>query len=70
MTPNQGGTWWFGRGGWCPGQQVDPWVVDVTAEVTPGQPATVSYRGLFKSIDPPPDGAGDINMVSYLVVHE
>src|SRR5690242_3949809 len=44
MTPNQAGTWWYGRGGWCPGQQVDPWVVDVTAEVTPGQTATVSYR--------------------------
>ncbi|MFT3775789.1 MAG: peptide-N-glycosidase F-related protein [Minicystis sp.] len=70
MTPNQAGTWWFGRGGWCPGQQVDPWVLDVTSEVTPGQTATVSYRGLFKNIDPPPDGAGDINMVSYLVVHE
>ena len=70
MTPNQAGTWWFGRGGWCPGQQVDPWVVDVTADVVPGQTATLSYRGLFNDIDPPPDGAGDIAMVSYLVVHE
>lgn len=70
MTPNQAGTWWFGRGGWCPGQQVEPWVVDVTAEVTPGQAATVSYRGLFANVDPPPDGAGDINLVSWLVVHE
>ncbi|MFO0759392.1 MAG: peptide-N-glycosidase F-related protein [Byssovorax sp.] len=70
MTPNQAGTWWFGRGGWCPGQQVDPWVQDVTADVTPGQTATVSYRGLFKNIDPPPDGSGDIDMVSYLVISE
>src|SRR5208283_5153555 len=22
MVPNQGGTWWTGRGGWCPGGQV------------------------------------------------
>jgi hypothetical protein len=70
MTPNQAGTWWFGRGGWCPGQQVEPWVVDVTAEVTPGETATVAYRGLFAGVDPPPDGAGEINLVSYLVVHE
>src|SRR4029077_3692313 len=70
MTPNQGGTWWFGRGGWCPGQQVNPWVVDVTAEVTPGQTAMVSYRGLYKAADPPPDGSGNIDLVSYLVVHE
>ena len=70
MTPNQAGTWWFGRGGWCPGQQVDPWVVDVTADVTPGQTATISYRGLYKNVAPPNAGGGDINMVSYLVVSE
>jgi hypothetical protein len=68
MTPNQGGTWWFGRGGWCPGQQVTPWIVDVTADVTPGQTATIGYRGLFRNANPP--DAGDANLVlsSYLVI--
>jgi hypothetical protein len=73
MTPNQAGTWWYGRGGWCPGQQVDPWVVDVTSEVTPGQTATISYRGLFGNADPPADNTdnpGYIILSSYLVVHE
>ena len=69
MVPNQGGTWWFGRGGWCPGQQVEPWVVDVTADVTPGQNVTVSYEGLFNG-NTPPDNAGNIRMASYLVVYE
>ena len=69
MTPNQAGTWWFGRGGWCPGQQVEPWVVDVTAAVTPGQTAAVTYRGLLDGMDPP-DNAGDIVFTSYLVVYE
>jgi len=69
MVPNQGGTWWFGRGGWCPGQQVDPWVMDVTGDVTPGQPVTVSYQGLFNGTTPP-DDAGNIVMTSYLVVYE
>lgn len=69
MVPNQGGTWWFGRGGWCPGQQVDPWIVDVTADVTPGQTATIEYEGLFKNL-PPPDSAGNIAMTSYLVVYK
>lgn len=69
MVPNQGGTWWFGRGGWCPGQQVDPWIVDVTAEVTPGETATIEYEGLFKNTTPP-DGAGDIALTSYLVVYK
>lgn len=69
MVPNQPGTWWFGRGGWCPGQQVDPWVVDITGDVTPGQTATLSYQGLYKD-KIPPDGAGDIDMISYVVVYE
>ncbi len=69
MVPNQGGTWWFGRGGWCPGQKVNPWAVDVTANVTPGMEAAISYRGLYGASDPP-DAAGNINMVSYLVEYE
>lgn len=68
-VPNQGGTWWFGRGGWCPGQQVEPWVEDVTASAPAGAPVTVAYRGLFEggSI---PDDSGDIRMTSFLVVYE
>jgi hypothetical protein len=69
MVPNQGGTWWFGRGGWCPGQQVDPWVVDITADVKPGETAHLSYRALFLGKEP--DASyGDIDLTSYLVVHE
>jgi hypothetical protein len=69
MIPNQGGTWWFGRGGWCPGQQVDPWTADVTEVVTPGETTTISYQGTLGSLTPP-DGAGNIRMVSYLVIYE
>jgi hypothetical protein len=68
MVPNQGGTWWFGRGGWCPGQQVKPWVEDITASVTPGETATLSYRGLRNGNDPL-DDSGDINLSSFLVVY-
>lgn len=68
-VPNQGGTWWFGRGGWCPGQHVEPWVEDVTSLTTAGATATVSYQGLYAggSI---PDNAGNIRMTSFLVVYE
>jgi hypothetical protein len=68
-VPNQSGTWFFGRGGWCPGMQVDPWTEDVTSLVTPGQTTTVSYRGLFNN-NTPPDDSGNIRMTSYLVVYE
>ena len=68
MVPNQWGTWWFGRGGWCPGQQVEPWIVDVTEHVEPGGTATVTYEGLLWG-GAPPDNSGNINMTSYLVVY-
>ncbi len=67
MTPNQAGTWWYGRGGWCPGKQVDPIVVDVTGDVTPGQEATIGYEGLYKG-SPPTEASGEIQLSSYLVV--
>ncbi|MSP16943.1 MAG: hypothetical protein EXR73_10090 [Myxococcales bacterium] len=67
-TPNQGGTWWFGRGGWCPGAPVAPHVLDVTSDVTPGTIATVSYEGLFAN-QTPPDGSGDIVLSSWLVIY-
>ncbi len=68
-VPNQAGTWFFGRGGWCPGRQVDPWVQDVTEVVTPGGTATVSYRGLLGG-NTPPDNSGNIHMSSWLVIYE
>ncbi|MBN93483.1 MAG: hypothetical protein CL928_05325 [Deltaproteobacteria bacterium] len=68
MTPNQGGTWWYGRGGWCPGQQVEPTIFDVTAAVEPGGSAEVSYRGLLGGNTPPPN-SGNIRMSSWLVVY-
>jgi hypothetical protein len=67
VIPNQYGTWWFGRGGWCPGQEVDPYVLDVTAEAAGA--ASLSYRGLYEG-GTPPDDAGNISMTSYLVVYE
>lgn len=51
MVPNQYGTWPFGRGGWCPGLEVKPYVVDVTDRVTAGKTATLSYHGTFQGKD-------------------
>ncbi len=68
VVPNQGGTWWFGRGGWCPGQRVDPMVIDATDQVVGGT-LTVGYRGLLGG-GTPPDGSGNIVMNSWVVVYE
>lgn len=50
-VPNQGGTWIYGRGGWCPGLEVKPWVIDITAEAPRGVTNTLTYRGLFNGQD-------------------
>jgi len=66
VVPNQWGTWWFGRGGWCPGQQVEPFVVDVTEHATPGSDMGVDYFGWYGGRTPP-DGSGNIQLASWIV---
>jgi hypothetical protein len=73
VLPNQAGTWPYGRAGWCPGWDVKPWVVDVTASAKPGTEVEVSYKALLggQEFKPVPTGKGDygpvIKMSSYLV---
>jgi len=40
----QAGTWYFLRGGWCPGSQVFPFDYDMTPHVVPGDSVTVDYN--------------------------
>jgi len=75
VVPNQFGTWFFGRGGWCPGLEVAPWVVDVTDAVVPGEDALLTYTALVDGevYVPEPTGSGqgfgaNIDLVSWLVV--
>jgi hypothetical protein len=55
VVPNQGGTWIYGRGGWCPGLDVKPWVIDITDEVKKGELNELVYRGLFNGEDYVPE---------------
>ncbi len=68
VVPNQAGTWWFGRAGWCPGQEVEPYIVDVTDQVTLGETATISYEAKING-SAPFDDAGNIKLNSWLVYH-
>ena len=71
VVPNQWGTWWLGRGGWCPGQQVPPYEVNLTKVAPAGKAATISYSGQFNGGSPPTESKpGTITMKSYLVIHE
>ncbi len=66
VVPNQWGTWWFGRGGWCPGQEVDPWVVDVTADAEPGEDLNIGYWGYLGGRTPT-QASGNIQMTSFVL---
>jgi hypothetical protein len=71
VPPNQYGTWWFGRGGWCPGEEVHPWVHDLDADVRAGDVVEVQYEGSFRGAAPTSVGSdGNILMNSWIVVYE
>lgn len=57
MIPNEHGTWQYGRNGWCDGQNVRPWLADVTADLLgEGEGENVAeYIGLFEGRDPDPE---------------
>jgi hypothetical protein len=42
-APHQQGTYQYSRAGWCPGADVKPWTIDVTADVAGGGSASFSY---------------------------
>ncbi len=62
--PNQYGTWYLGRGGWCPGLDVPPYRADVTADLTDGV-NVAEYRATLWGNEPA--NHGSIWMSSYLV---
>ena len=71
-VPNEHGTWYYGRNGWCDGQDVSPLVWDVTASAPAGQAATLRYYArsypVGKPDQPTEDGChGTITMSSYLL---
>lgn len=69
VVPNQYGTWWYGRSGWCPGWEVPVVTIDVTDQVTPGQTASFDYEG-FRNGQPYETGGANIVLSSWVVVHE
>ena len=71
VEPNEHGTWLYGRNGWCNGREVDPWVIDVTSQVSQDASSNnVTYFGWYNGGDPDPkEEPGYIVMYSYLVYY-
>jgi hypothetical protein len=66
-VPNQYGTWWYGRNGWCPGKQVNMDVVDVTDQILFGQTNSFDYD--LTNLDGSLDSGGNIDLVTWLVYY-
>lgn len=70
VEPNEHGTWLYGRDGWCDGQEVLPWVVDITNRVNQGA-NNMTYFGWFNGKDPNPSKKpGKIVMYSNLIFYK
>jgi hypothetical protein len=67
-VPNQYGTWWYGRSGWCPGKQVNVTTIDVTSQATAGADNLFAYRGLYSGADYPYYAGAWIDLTSWVVV--
>ncbi|OQV13123.1 hypothetical protein BV898_12663 [Hypsibius exemplaris] len=69
VEPNQHGTWLYGRNGWCPGENILPWVVDITDQIQlDGQENHIRYYGQFNNSDPnPTSNPGNIIISAYMV---
>jgi len=69
VVPNEHGTWLYGRDGWCDGQQIDPWLFDITGDLQASN-NNISYFAWFNGKDPnPSENPGLIRLVSYLVFY-
>ncbi len=69
VVANQPGTWWFGRGGWCPGEKVHPFVIDATDAAADGK-VSVGYSANYAAAISIPNDSGNIELRSWLVVYE
>ncbi len=65
-VPNQYGTWWYGRNGWCPGKEVEHVTIDITSEVTIGGTNTFDYEAFWEG-DLYEGGGGNLLLTSWLV---
>ena len=76
-VPNQYGTWGYGRAGWCPGLDVDPFVTDITNSVIIGDENIIDYNACRVSggscVTPPSCGTcgycPEVAMSSYIIIY-
>ena len=76
-VPNQYGTWGYGRAGWCPGLDVDPFITDITESVAIGDENIIDYDACRVSgsacLTPPTCGTcgycPEVAFSSYIIIY-
>ena len=73
VVANQFGSWPYGRGGWCPGQDVEHWTYDITSWVDLSGENNLTYRGLYNGQEYVPQndqgGSREIRAVIWVVFY-
>ena len=75
--PNQYGTWGYGRAGWCPGLDVDPFITDITDGIAIGDENIIDYDACRVSgtscVTPPTCGTcgycPEVAFSSYIIIY-
>jgi len=76
-VPNQYGTWGYGRAGWCPGLDVDPYITDITDYIAIGDENIIDYDACRVSgtacLTPPTCGTcgycPEVAFSSYIIIY-
>ena len=75
-TPNEHGTWYFGRNGWCNGMDVVPlqWDITQSIDLSSTAPQLIEYYALAYPDGPTTNGtdqgcSGNIDQSSYVVFY-
>ena len=76
VIPNQGGTWGYGRAGWCPGMDVHPYITDITNHISIGEENIIDYSACRVSgnncVSPPTCGGDgycpEVAFSSYIII--
>lgn len=69
-VPNQYGTWWYGRAGFCPGKEITPVLTDITSDVTLGGENLIGYEGSYQGGPYVGTGARVFRLTSAIVVSQ
>lgn len=65
-VPNEHGTWYYGRNGWCDGLDVKPLVFDITESVKFGVENSINYNA--KSYDVGGNVANELGCLGYILM--